>query len=226
MRGKGHAWIFNNHGCAADHWPSLNGATVMSRVWTPSGINGAVGRVWCQGPREEQNLCGVVVWESTQFWALEATGHCLLEAWSGRWAAGIFSLLALPSAPFLSFPSPGRLLPGAPALFPSLPRHHHTCSFSPPEPDPHQAGRGALFIVVHTVFATPHSLMNKLLLCVQMSSSSWEMAQAFGHWSPPSLIVSAASGEISASCCSNFCVAFTSPVWLLNASIISVNSLH
>ena len=47
-----------------------------------------------------------------------------------------------------------------------------TLAFSPPEPDPHQAGRGALFIVVHTVFATPHSLMNKLLLCVQMSSSS------------------------------------------------------
>lgn len=47
----------------------------------------------------------------------------------GRWAAGTFSLLALPSAPFLSFPSPGRLLPGALALFLSLPRHHHTCSF-------------------------------------------------------------------------------------------------
>ena len=44
MWGKGRTWIFHNHGWAAAHWPSLNGATVTSRVWIPSGINDAVGR--------------------------------------------------------------------------------------------------------------------------------------------------------------------------------------
>lgn len=203
----------------------------MSWAWIPSGINGAVGRghsivsgpegrgedMWGGGEGINSVLgpgghgappSGGLKWEvGCRHIFSPCTAVCPLPQFPQPWEVAAWSSRSFP----VSSQAPSHL------LFPPLQEAH-----SPPEPDPHQAGRGAHFIAVHTVFSTPHSLLNKLLLCVQMSSSSWEMAQAFGHWSPPLLTVSAASREVSASCCSNFCVAFTSPVWLLNASIISV----
>lgn len=79
----------------------------------------------------------------------------------------------------------------------SSPKHHHTCFFL--ATPGHLCllssplllcgrGMGGTPFVVHRVPAMPpsllrlHFLLNSILLCVRVSRSSWEMAQAFGLW--------------------------------------------
>lgn len=115
---------------------------------------------------------------------LEAPGHCFVEACSGRWTCRqLFSPCpAIHSLPW--FPHPWVVL----ALFSSLPKAPSHLLFPPPQDTCSPSAASTLSCKRNegSPLCHAHGLCNasfsaSFVICVQLPSSSCEMAQAFGH---------------------------------------------
>lgn len=115
-------------------------------------------------------------------------GTALWRPAVGGGPVGSFSLLALPSIPFLGFHIPGTLLPVVLALFSSLPKAPSHLLFPPPQDTCSPSAASTLSCKRNegSPLCHAHGLCNasfsaSFVICVQLPSSSCEMAQAFGH---------------------------------------------